>query len=92
MIPLRVCSGIFIHDKKVVKLKSKLSKKAVEFGNIQYAKNGKQVANTVGAFPIMTIEDFPKDVDHDWYISRCLSILNDIGNNGSGETQHKLFN
>jgi hypothetical protein len=47
---------------------------------INYVTNGNTVARSLGAVPCMTLPDnFPSDVDIDWYIREALSILEDIG-------------
>lgn len=49
-------------------------------GPIIYNTNGNQVSLSYGAKPCMTLPDeFPADIDYDWYIRNCESILVDIG-------------
>lgn len=49
-------------------------------GAIVYATNGNTVGNSYGSKPCMTLPDeFPDDVDYDWYIRKCNEILIDIG-------------
>lgn len=51
-----------------------------ETGSIKYMTNGNTVPRTEGARPLMNLpENFPEDVDHDWYIRECQEILMDIG-------------
>lgn len=51
-------------------------------GAIVYATNGNTVGGSYGSKPCMTLpDDFPDDVDYDWYISKCNDILTDIGVN-----------
>jgi hypothetical protein len=49
-------------------------------GPIVYASNGNIVSMSYGAKPCMTLPDeFPDDVDYDWYINRSNGMLEDIG-------------
>lgn len=49
-------------------------------GPIVYAKRNAIVSLSYGARPCMTLpDDFPTDIDYDWYMKKCLTILNDIG-------------
>lgn len=49
-------------------------------GTINYKLNGYIVARTKGAKPIMELpENFPDDVDYNWYIAEAQSVLADIG-------------
>jgi hypothetical protein len=49
-------------------------------GQITYKINGYAVARTEGAKPLMTLpETLPDDIDYDWYVRECESIINDIG-------------
>jgi hypothetical protein len=49
-------------------------------GTIVYAKNGNTVGRSEGAQPCMTLPDeFPSDIDYDWYAANCESILRDLG-------------
>jgi hypothetical protein len=49
-------------------------------GPIIYNTNGNQVSLSYGAKPCMTLPDeFPTDIDYDWYLQNCESILRDIG-------------
>lgn len=49
-------------------------------GSIIYNTNGNSVSLSYGAKPCMTFpDDFPSDIDYNWYLSNCESILKDIG-------------
>lgn len=49
-------------------------------GTIVYATNGNTVGRSSGARPCMVLPDqFPDDIDYDWYAANCESILNDLG-------------
>lgn len=49
-------------------------------GSIVYATNGNTVGNSYGSKPCMTLPDeFPNDIDYNWYINKCNSILFDLG-------------
>lgn len=48
-------------------------------GPIVYASNGNTASLSYGANPCMTLPDtFPDDIDYDWYIRKCQSIMVDI--------------
>lgn len=47
---------------------------------IHYARNSNLVPRTEGAMPLLELpEDFPADVDYDWYIREARDLLLDIG-------------
>lgn len=49
-------------------------------GPITYKINGYTVPRTEGAQPCMTLPDkLPDDIDYEFYMAECLSILKDIG-------------
>ena len=50
-------------------------------GYIAYKINGYKVPSTDGAKPLMQLPtvQLPSDIDYDWYINECWSVLNDIG-------------
>lgn len=49
-------------------------------GPIIYNSNGNHVGMSEGAKPCMTLPDeFPGDVDYQWYLSKCEGILKDVG-------------
>jgi hypothetical protein len=49
-------------------------------GSIIYNTNGNTVSLSYGAKPCMVLPDeFPEDIDYDWYLANCESILRDIG-------------
>jgi hypothetical protein len=49
-------------------------------GSIIYNTNGNTVSLSYGAKPCMVLPDeFPTDIDYDWYLQNCESILKDIG-------------
>jgi hypothetical protein len=49
-------------------------------GPIVYATNNKTVTLSYGAKPCMTLPDeFPNDIDYNWYIQRAEAMLQDIG-------------
>lgn len=53
--------------------------KGVE-GTINYKTNGNTVPRSEGAKPCMTLPDeFPDDIDYDWYLRECNDFLMDIG-------------
>lgn len=48
-------------------------------GTINYASNDNTVPRSVGAKPVMDLPDqFPTDVDYDWYITEANELLMDI--------------
>jgi hypothetical protein len=51
-----------------------------ETGTINYATNGNTVPRSEGAKPLMDLPDeFPDDVDYEWYIRECAEILMAVG-------------
>lgn len=51
-----------------------------EYGTINYVSNGNKVPETEGAKPIMDLpDDLPSDINYEWYVDKCESILYDIG-------------
>lgn len=49
-------------------------------GPIIYNSNGNTVGMSYGARPCMVLPDeFPQDVDYDWYVNKCEGILRDVG-------------
>lgn len=49
-------------------------------GEIVYASSGNKVPRTDGAVPLMQLpEQFPSNVDYNWYIEEATSILQQIG-------------
>jgi DNA polymerase elongation subunit (family B) len=46
---------------------------------IKYKKNGNKVAKSDGARPIMTLDNFPTDIDYARYINEATDILDDLG-------------
>ena len=46
---------------------------------INYKKNGNKVPNSDGARPLMTLGDFPKDIDYQVYIDYANKLLEQIG-------------
>lgn len=51
-----------------------------ETGTINYKSNGNTVPRTEGAKPCMRLPDeFPKDIDYQWYIREANDMLMDVG-------------
>ncbi len=51
-----------------------------EIGTLNYKTNGNTVPRTKGAKPCMELPDeFPNDVNYDWYVKECNELLMDIG-------------
>lgn len=51
-----------------------------ENGFIRYVKNGHKVGETDGARPLMDLPDeFPQDVDYQWYINKTIDLLKNCG-------------
>jgi hypothetical protein len=49
-------------------------------GPILYSTNGNLVGGSYGARPCMTLPDqFPDDIDYDWYMAKSEAILRDVG-------------
>lgn len=53
---------------------------AGEEGEIVYAPSGNKVARSEGAKPLMDLpEEFPSDINYDWYIAEVESMLESVG-------------
>ena len=51
-------------------------------GPILYRTNGNTVGNSYGARPAQVLpEVFPDDIDYDWYVTRALRMLEEVGAN-----------
>ena len=51
-----------------------------ETRDIRYKTNGNTVSRSKGAVPVMDLPDeFPSDMDFNWYIREAFSILRDVG-------------
>lgn len=51
-----------------------------ETRDLRYKTNSNSVPRTRGAVPIMELpEEFPSDVNHDWYVREAYGILRDVG-------------
>lgn len=51
-----------------------------ETRDLRYKTNSNSVPRTRGAVPVMELPDeFPSDVNHDWYIREAYGILRDVG-------------
>lgn len=49
-------------------------------GYIEYISNGNRVPLTENAWPLMDLPDeFPNDIDYDWYIKEARDLLIDVG-------------
>lgn len=74
-----VNGGAVKDDEEIGKIVRWYYAKGVE-GAIFYKTNGNMVPRSEGAKPLMDLPDeFPSDVDYDWYIRECQDILMDIG-------------
>lgn len=55
-------------------------------GTINYKTNGNVVPRTQGAKPLMDLpNEFPNDINYDWYINETKDLLTNIGMNVSGQ-------
>ena len=65
-------NNIIFIDKYVLFQRQKLVK--------VYAKNGNKVPRSEGAVPLMELpQEFPKNVDKEWYINETYNVLKGIG-------------
>ena len=49
-------------------------------GELIYAKNGNKIPKSEGAKPLMTLpNEFPQDINYDWYIREAEEMLADLG-------------
>ena len=79
-LTLRTVTGGAIKDGEVLGKAIRWYYARGEAGVIAYRTNGNTVARSEGARPLMDLPDeFPRDVDHSWYIRECEEILMDLG-------------
>lgn len=63
-----------------------------EAGYIAYVGSGNKVAKTDGARPVMDLpEEFPTDIDYEWYIEEATSMLYDCGRFKKAKTASLSF-
>lgn len=63
-----------------------------EAGYIAYVGSGNKVGKTEGARPLMDLPDeFPNDVNYDWYIKEAIEMLYDCGALRKAETASLFF-
>jgi hypothetical protein len=59
-----------------------------EQSEIIYAKTGNKVTRTSGAVPLMDLpQEFPDNVDYEWYVTETYSMLSDMGYNVPNTTE-----
>ena len=46
---------------------------------ITYKSNGNKVARSDGCRPLMELNEFPADLDYEWYITEAESLLEGVG-------------
>lgn len=79
-LTLRVVKGGAFKDGEFIGKTVRWYKSTECPGPIIYAKSGNDVPVSNGCRPLQTIPDqFPEDVDLEWYIEQCYKILKDIG-------------
>ena len=45
-----------------------------------YYKNGNLVPRSIGTQPLMNLpQEFPQDIDYDWYVRECEDLIGDLG-------------
>ena len=63
-----------------------------EAGYIAYVGSGNKVGKTEGARPLMDLPDeFPNDINYDWYIKESIEMLYDCGALKKAETASLFF-
>jgi hypothetical protein len=63
-----------------------------EAGYIAYVGSGNKVGKTEGARPLMDLpEEFPSDVNYDWYVKEAIEMLYDCGALRKAETASLFF-
>ena len=63
-----------------------------EAGHIAYVGSGNKVGKTEGARPLMDLPDeFPNDINYDWYINESIEMLYDCGALRKAETKSLFF-
>jgi DNA polymerase elongation subunit (family B) len=79
-LTLRTVTGGAIKDNEALGKAIRWYYAEGETGEIHYAKNGNTVPRSDGAKPLMDLPDeFPIDVDYEWYIKECEEILMAVG-------------
>jgi len=63
-----------------------------EAGYIAYLGSGNKVSRTDGARPLMDLpEEFPEDINYDWYINKAVDMLYDCGGMREPQTESLFF-
>lgn len=63
-----------------------------EAGHIAYVISGNKVGKTDGARPVMDLpDDFPTDINYDWYINEAVEMLYDCGRLKKAKTAELAF-
>lgn len=63
-----------------------------EAGHIAYVTSGNKVGKTDGARPVMDLpDDFPTDINYDWYINEAVEMLYDCGRLKKAKTAELTF-
>lgn len=63
-----------------------------ETGFISYVSSGNKVGKTDGARPVMDLpNEFPEDINYEWYIEESINMLYDCGALKKAETQSLFF-
>lgn len=63
-----------------------------EAGHIAYVASGNKVGKTDGARPVMDLpEQFPEDINYDWYVNEAVEMLYDCGRLKKAKTGELAF-
>ncbi len=79
-VTVRTVNGGALKDGKLVGKVVRWYYARGESGTMHYATTGNTVPRSKGAMPLQELPDIiPSNVDYDWYINECNSLLMDVG-------------
>jgi hypothetical protein len=79
-ITLRTVTGGAVKDGERLGKAIRWCYSTQERGSIHYVTNGNTVPRSEGARPLMDLpEQFPADLDHEWYVRECEEMLMSLG-------------
>ena len=79
-VTIRTVNGGAVKDGKLIGRVIRWYYGSYELDAIYYRTSGNKVPKSDGAVPLMDLpEEFPCDVDYEWYVNEAYGILSDIG-------------
>lgn len=60
-------------------------------GAINYVSSGNKVPNSIGAKPLMQLDQLPDDIDYRWYVERAYRMIDELGYYGNKTQQASLL-